>query len=129
MSKADIEKLETLYVHWGRGDFTRVDLFAPDLEFAYSSDFPDPAVFRGIEGLAQGWAGWLREWDDVKVAAEGFIDLDPLVLVDIILSGTGKGSGATLREPAANLWTFRDGKAVRIEAFSSMSSARRAAGL
>ena len=129
MSEANIATLERVYADWARGDFWRTDVFAPDVEFVYSSDFPDPAVFRGIEEMAQGWGRWLQEWDDVRMEAERFVDLDPLVLVDIILSGTGKTSGAPLQVPAANLWTFRAGKAVRLEAYAGRESARVAAGL
>ena len=129
MSQADIATLELVYAEWACGDFSRVDIYAPDIEFVYSADFPDPQVFRGVEEMVDGWRRWLHEWHDVRLAAEEFIDLDPMVLVDIMLSGSGKGSGAPIRERGANLWTFRDGKAVRIEAFSSMDSARRAAGL
>jgi ketosteroid isomerase-like protein len=129
MSEAIIATLERVYADWARGDFTHVEVFAPDIEFVYSSDFPDPAVFRGVDGMAEGWGRWLREWHDVRMAAERFVDLDPLVLVDILLSGTGKSSGAPLQVPAANLWTFRAGKAVRLEAFAGRETARAAAGL
>jgi ketosteroid isomerase-like protein len=129
MSQADVAKLELVYADWARGDFTRTDVFAPDIEFVYSADFPDPAVFRGIDSMAEGWARWLREWRDVRMVAERFVDLDPLVIVDIVLSGTGKSSGAPLEVPAANLWTFQAGKAVRLEAFAGRESVRAAAGL
>ena len=122
--------LESVYADWAQGDYSRVEFFAPEIEFAYSSDFPDPTVFTGLDGLAEGWRRWLREWDDVRVAAERFVDLGERVLVEIVLTGSGKGSGAQMREGGANLWTFRDdGKAVRLEIFAQRDSARRAAGL
>jgi ketosteroid isomerase-like protein len=129
VSQADIATLQLVYADWARGDFSRVDVFAPEIEFVYSADFPDPQVFRGVEEMVDGWRRWLHEWHDVRLAAEEFIDFDPMVLVEVTLSGSGRGSGAPLSERAGNLWTFRDGKAVRLEAFASVSSARRAAGL
>ena len=46
-----------------------------------------------------------------------------------MVHGRGKNSGATLAEPGANLWSFRDGHAVRIEIFTKRESARAAAGV
>jgi ketosteroid isomerase-like protein len=124
---SNVEFLRGVYDAWGKGDFSDVRVFAPDVEFVYSSDFPEPAVFRGYEGAREGWGAWLREWDDVRVAAQEFIELGPLVLVDVLVHGRGKGSGLEIAEPGANLWTFRDGRAVRIEVFADRAAARRAA--
>jgi ketosteroid isomerase-like protein len=125
---SNVEFLRGVYDAWGRGDFTDASVFAPDVEFVYSSDFPEPAVFRGHEGVYAAWGAWLREWDEVRVAAEEFVQVGPLVLVDVLVHGRGRGSGAPVAEPGANLWTFRDGRAVRIEVFASRESARAAAG-
>ena len=127
MSHLDL--LRGVYAEWARGDYSRIDVFAPDVEFVYSADFPEPAVFRGHAGVYDGWGRWLREWDDMRVVVEELIDLDSRVLADVIVQGRGKASGAPLAEPGANLWTFRDGLAVRLEIFTNRASAREAAGL
>ena len=125
-----MQALRDLYEAWGRGDFTPTDLFSPDMELAYSSDFPEPSVFRGAEGMRSGWREWLHAWLEVKVSAEELVEAPGgLVLVDVLVSGRGRGSGAPMAEPGANVWTFRDGRAVRVEIFADRAHARRVAGL
>ena len=127
---SDLDTLRRIYANWGRGDYSSgIDVFATDVEFVYSSDFPEPATFRGHEGVYEGWGRWLREWDDMRVVLEDLIDLAPQVLAEVIVQGRGKSSGAPLAEPGANLWTFRDGHAVRLEIYTDRAHARRAAGL
>lgn len=128
MSNLDV--LQAVYAEWARGDYSRIEVFAPDVEFVYSSDFPEPAVFHGHAGVYEGWGRWLREWDDMRVVAEELIELDRgRVLAEVIVQGRGRSSGAQLAEPGANLWTFSDGVATRLEIYTRRASARAAAGL
>ena len=130
MTEADLEALRALYDAWSRGEFEWVDLFAPDIEFAYSADFPEPAVSRGPQGIAAGWREWLREFDEVRVAARELVQARPdTVLAWVTVTGRGRGSGAPTSQPGANVWTFREGRAARVELFFDSVAAERAAGL
>lgn len=122
--------LRDLYAEWDRGDFSRTNLFDDEIEFVYSSDFPDPQTFRGIPGMLEGWRRWLAEWDEVTVTAtDTFIRTeDGEVIVPTRIRGRGKTSGAPLDEPAANTWRFRDGKAVRLTLYANRDTALREAG-
>ena len=50
-------------------------------------------------------------------------------LATIDMRGRGRSSGAPAEMRFVQLWTFRDGRAVRMEMFSDIDEARRAAGL
>jgi hypothetical protein len=56
------------------------------------------------------------------------VDEDRL-LVTFRLRGRGRGSGLEVDLEGAHLWTLRDLKAVRLEAFADAQSGRAAAGL
>jgi len=47
----------------------------------------------------------------------------------LILSGKGRGSGAEVRQPIAQLNTFRAGKLSRIHVYTDRGAALEAAGL
>jgi ketosteroid isomerase-like protein len=130
MTEADLEALRGVYGAWSRGDYEWLDVFASDIEFVYSADFPEPAVYRGREGIARGWREWLREFDDVRVTARELVQARPqTVLAWVTVTGRGRGSGAPTSQPGANVWTFRDGRAARVELFFDVVAAERSAGL
>jgi ketosteroid isomerase-like protein len=130
VSRDEISTLRSLYEHWARGDFRSSDLFDPEIEFSYSSDFPDPTSYTGVAAFAEGWKRWLSEWDHVTVTCEELIELDDgSVLALVKIRGSGKASGAPMEGDGANLWRFRDGKAVSIVAYANREHALRDAGL
>ena len=129
MSERDLETLAGLYAEWEHGDFGRDDAFAPDMEFVYSESFPEPGVHRGREAVREGWKRWLLEWADVTVVPERYIEAGEKILVEILIRGRGRTSGALVDGPGANLWTFKDGLATRLELFADRAEARRAAGV
>jgi hypothetical protein len=53
---------------------------------------------------------------------------DVYVVVLCRYTGRGKGSGLDVDTEGAHLWTMRDGRAVRLEVFSSRERALEAAG-
>jgi ketosteroid isomerase-like protein len=68
--------------------------------------------------MTEGFRGWLSAWQDVRVEAEDYRDLeDERVLVFAALSGRGKTSGLHLDQMpqrAANLFHLRNGKVTRL---------------
>jgi hypothetical protein len=87
-------------------------------------------VVYGVEGFRDGWRGFLAAWDSWVVTATKFIEVDDervLVLLDV--QARSKTHGVDVPIDAANLLTFRSGKLLRLELFSTRSEAFEAAGL
>jgi ketosteroid isomerase-like protein len=92
-------------------------------------DHPDGAVRHGADSVIE----FFREW------AEPFADLDiewelqeagpDAALAIIDMHGRGRVSGVPTEMHFFQLWTFRDGRAVRMEMFNDLDEALRAAGL
>ena len=72
---------------------------------------------------------WLEAWDEYRVIPEEFLDAGDQVVVIYRAVGRGKGSGVAVERRNAHLWTFRDGRAVRLEIFATPEEALEAAGL
>jgi ketosteroid isomerase-like protein len=108
-SDPNIERLEQIYAEWARGDFTRNDLFADDVEFV--TDLPERVTYHGHEGLQRGWFGFLSAWTGFKVELERVIPAGDGRYVTLVgLSGRGKESGVPIEGDGANMIRFRDGK-------------------
>lgn len=131
MSAQNIAALRPVYEEWGRGNWQpKFDLYAPDMEWGWSDEFPglagvhhDPAV------RSERLLRWLSSWEDWRCEAEEYVSSGDFVVVLCRYTGRGKGSGVDVDVQGAHVWQLRDGRAVRIEIFSSRSRALSAAGI
>ena len=114
----NLEFVRAIYTPWGRGDFTSADWADPTIEFEIA-DGPDPTKAMGLADMARTWRGALSVWDDFRVRAREYRELDAeRILVSVHNSGRAKASGLELGElmgtsDGANLVVVRDGKVVR----------------
>ena len=121
-----LEKLETLYGEWARGDYSRTDLFAPDMKLE-SSGMGDPIEADSYEGFVEVMRDWLGAWErPITIEAEEFIPAGDRTLVFVRWLGRGKGSGAQIQAEGAHLWTFRDGLVVHYGVYRNRDEARAA---
>jgi ketosteroid isomerase-like protein len=122
----ETEKLEALYAEWARGDYTRSDIFDPEVEMD-GFGMGEPLRASGREAVASTLGDWLSAWERPLV-----IELDELiprgqrVLALVRWRGKGKGSGVEMEAGGAHLWTFRDGLIVRFDVYRDREEARAA---
>jgi ketosteroid isomerase-like protein len=131
VQQTNVEALHAVYDEWGRGNFgPRFDVYAPDMEWGWSGEFPGLAGVRpDPEARSSRLGEWLSQWNEWRCEAEDYVASGDRVVVLTRYTGRGRGSGAAVDTQGAHLWTFRDGKVVRLEIFSSRSKALAAAGL
>jgi ketosteroid isomerase-like protein len=92
-------------------------------------DHPEGAVRHGPDGAIEFFREWAEPWEDLDLAWEIEEAGPDAALVTIDMRGRGRGSGVPAEMRFFQLWTFRDGRAVRMEMFNELDEARRAAGL
>ena len=127
MSTENVEIVRALFEHWGRGDFDTPEAFDPEVEFTrYGGEVVVTRQARGISGLSAAVVELLREWVDMRLEAERFVEVDDRVLVYARLRGVGKRSGAPLDHLEAAVFTLRNGKIVTWETYWEPGEARRA---
>ena len=131
LRKTNVEALRPVYEEWGRGNWRpRFEVYAPDWEWGWSNEFPDRGVSRDTpEEGSRRLREWLSRWKDWRCEAEEFIAEGDFVVVLTRYTGHGKESDVAVDTRGAHLWTMRDGRAIRLEVFSSRSKALEAAGL
>ena len=92
------------------------DWATPGIEVV-PADGPEPGAHRGHEGIAEAMPGWLSAWEDRRVEAVEYRELDDeRVLVIATSGGRGKSSGLAVRQVThvANLYRIRGGKVTRL---------------
>jgi ketosteroid isomerase-like protein len=114
---ASLDLVRSIFAAWERGDYSSAEWAHPDVEFI-RPDGPEPGTWTGRVGLAAGTRYRLNAWEEFRVQADEYRELDDeRVLVLGHLSGRGKTSGlelAQMQTNAAILFHVRDGKVSRL---------------
>ena len=106
------------------------DVYDTDLEWGWSEEFPDlGGVGHETAVQSERLVRWLSSWEEWRVEPEDFIASRDHVVALCRYTGRGKGSGVDVDTHGAHLWTFREGRAIRLKIFSTPERALEAAGL
>jgi ketosteroid isomerase-like protein len=109
---------------------THTDLLAPDFEIDMSRRVFNPAVYRGIDGLARLNDEIRDVWEEFRVVPERFIDAGDRVVVMETSHARGRGSGVEVETRTyATIWTLRDGQLTRVQVGVDPNEALKAVGL
>ena len=130
MGSAHERAVRAVYEGWGQGDFTAgLEFFDPEIEFVMGQGFPDAGTYRGAEEIAGYTRGFLEPWSQVAIEAEKIVSAGDSVVVAVRQHGVGGGSGAATEFRYFQVWSFRNGRVVRLENFRERAAAAAAAGL
>ncbi len=118
-------------------DEKRVErLFTAGLPF-FHEDFETvvqgwPEGGKSYHGLLENrrfWEDWLAPWVEYRQELWKPIDVGERILLIVNDFGRREGSTQEVKIDGAAIWTFRDGKIARFEAFTDRAEALRAVGL
>ncbi len=105
-------------------------LAAPDFEW-----FPAMAGgvagegLQGRDGIETYLADIADTWEEYRVLAEEFRDLDDRVVMLGRIEGRGRGSGALIEAPTGTIFDYRGDEVSRVRTYLDHGEALRAAGL
>jgi ketosteroid isomerase-like protein len=89
----------------------------------------NPAVYRGIDGLARLNDEIRDVWEEFRVVPEQFIDAGDRVVVMEKVRGRGRSSGVEVETRThATIWTLRDGQVTRVQVGVDPNEALKAVG-
>ena len=121
MSK-NLKLVHSIMAEWERGDFRSVDWAHPQIEYTIADD-PGSRVESGVAAMKRTWRDFLTAWDDYRVEAREYHELDAeRVLVTIRAQGRGKASGLDIGATgggrgSANVFHLRGGKVTRLVSY------------
>jgi hypothetical protein len=113
MASSNLDLVRSIHASWERGDFRNSEWADPEIEFVIS-DGPSPGSWSGLAAMAQAMRDWLSGWEDFRIEAGEFRELDDeRVLVVAHYTGHGKTSGleiARMQTNGAELFRVCDDK-------------------
>lgn len=130
MSGRNVEAVRGVYARWSVGDFeASLDVLDPLVLFVMGPDFPDAGSYLGLDRVRDYTRGFLEPWSRVAIEAEEFREVGDSIVVAVRQFGVGGGSGAETDFRYFHVWTFRGGRAIRLENFRERAEALEAVGL
>jgi ketosteroid isomerase-like protein len=127
-----LELVRSIYEAWERGDFSSSEWADDDIRLVIA-DGAEPASYRGLAAMAGAWREVLAAWEDLRVEAEEYRELDDeRVLVLTRNTGRGKTSGLELgrmHTRGANVFVIGAGKVTRLVAYWNRERALADLGL
>ena len=132
MATDPVEVIESLYAATGRGDAAAaLALIDPEVEINYRGVVPDlyGRDLHGHRGGGAVMAPITREFSEVDAGLEEIFDADHKVVVVVFQRGVGRASGVPVERRVGQVWTVRDGMAVRWQIFKDRAEALEAAGI
>ena len=127
MSQENVEIIRRGWEHWmATGELrARVDLVWDVSNLGW----PDQQIYLGAEGGMEFNAEWADAWDDWQLDVEDYIDAGEQVVTIVTQRGRSKTSGIPVEMRFAQVWTFRDGQAIRMQMYAHPDEALEAVGL
>jgi ketosteroid isomerase-like protein len=105
------------------------DLFHPDFKSTIPL-FGSAKTYNGLKGLREAWRDWLAPWVTYRSEIEEAIDLDDVrVLLLNHDYARAEDSDHEVKNDGAAIWTVRDRKVARFDAYANRSDALKAVGL
>ena len=102
-------------------------MIAPEVEGEF---FFGLGTYRGREGIRDAWEAWREAFPDARLDVEEIIECGGGDVVCVVHArGRALSSGVEIDQPAAGIWTIRDGMAIRGQAYATRAEALEAVGL
>jgi ketosteroid isomerase-like protein len=127
MSQETVKIIRRGFEHWmSTGEIRAHADFVWDVS---NLGWPDQQIYLGVEGARQFLAEWADAWDDWELEAEDYLDAGAQVVVILRQRGRSKATGIPVDMRFAQVWTYRDGQATRMQMYASVEEALEAVGL
>ncbi len=129
MSGENVEMLDRIYGELFGSRTLGADLLAEDVEWVNPPDAVERGVRRGIDSFNDAIRSVFQAWEEARFETERIFDHGDDVVALGQVRGLGRGAGIEVVRPHGEIWTFSDGRAVRMRWFNSHSETLEAAGL
>jgi ketosteroid isomerase-like protein len=129
MAQENVETVRRGYEHFNRSGEVDYSVLDPEIVYDLSRRTFDPLVFRGHEGVREFLTLVREQWGSRWMEPQYILDAGETVVASVRLVGVGRQSGVETTANAAHVWTFREGKIVRLTVFQTLEEALEAVEL
>jgi ketosteroid isomerase-like protein len=129
-SEEMIATLRAAYAAFNRGDMdAAVASLDPEIEWSEPQDFPGGGTYHGREGAKRYLEQSRAAWAEVNSEPERFIIAGDRIVVFVHARVRPAGGNQFQEVNLADVYTFREGKAIQMRAFADRQEALHWAGV
>jgi uncharacterized protein len=126
VAESELDTIRASYGALNEGDVQgALDALHRDAVWSESPELPGGDEFDGRAAIEEFLEGYLEQWEVFHQQVESTLRKGDRVLVNIRLTAVGRESGAEVSAHYAHLWTMRDGRGARVDAFYDPEKALR----
>lgn len=132
VSEENVDIVRACFTAYEQGDFRygiEHGILDRAIEYSEAHEESGGPTYRGLESLEEGFADFLRSWEDYRCAAAELIDAGDKVVISGRQWGVERDGGKRVESPFFQVWTLRDGRVVGIRNFASRDAALDAAAV
>src|SRR3954469_22626079 len=130
MSSENLQLVRDAYAAGRLGDWLGMrELTDPDFEWETDARLPNAGVYRGEEDVRRFFEDQAAAFDSVEVELEDAIANADYVVALVRIRRRIRGSTAEIEHFVGHLWTIRDRRLIRGQAFAKREEALAAAGI
>jgi ketosteroid isomerase-like protein len=89
----------------------------------------EPDTYRGHEGMRHYFESFADVMDEVRFDAEAFVDAGDRAVATTRLTARARETGLEVEQQVFQVWTVRDGRAVKAEVYPTKAEALRSVGI
>lgn len=124
MSAENVDAIRHGYDAWNRSDLDALrEIYAPDVTANAGGLWPTAGEVSGVEAIIEAFSSILATFKSCELVPEEFIERGESVVVPTRWRGSIPDSDSVIEQRVVAVYTFRDGRVVRIEYFPSREDA------
>ncbi|HYU61174.1 MAG TPA: nuclear transport factor 2 family protein [Solirubrobacterales bacterium] len=129
MSRDNVELMrEGLEAFERDGVEALLDYIHPEFEVTTPPSLSvEPDTYRGHDGVRRYFDSFYEVMDEVRFVPEEFIEVGDRVVIPLQVVARGRETGIEATQRVFQVWSARDGKAIRVEVFPTREEAIAAA--
>jgi ketosteroid isomerase-like protein len=130
MASESVVNMRRAFEAWAEGDLQTVEKFVdPSFEIEDRILPEGSPSERGVEALVANTARVREVFGDATWEPREIVELGDRILVRVHFEGSGQSTRLQTATDVGQIFTLRNGRAVKLDVFRSWSEARAAAGL
>jgi ketosteroid isomerase-like protein len=131
MAEEDVAALERMLEAFNGADIARViELADPDFEGTVAAELSaEPDTYRGHGGLRRYFESFHEAMEEIHFELLHVRDAGTSVVAEVRLTARGRRTAIDVEQRIAQVWAFRDGRALRVLTYASLAQALSAAGI
>ena len=127
MPDDNVEIVRRILDAWREGRSPAAEgLLDEEVEWVNAPEAVEPGTRRGIPAFEAAAANVVESFENVRLEIDRMVPYGDRVLAVGTLVVRGRESSAELRQPIGQLWTLRDGRALRVELSTDPEGTRAA---